>query len=188
MDYENHIKAYLPQNEQERVDKENMLDYIRQYRHNVLLRDNVFAHITSSGFILNRSLDKALMIHHNIRDSWSWTGGHADGDDDLLKVALKEAREETGVITIAPLFDSIASLDILTVSGHYRKGVFVSAHLHLSVAYLLVADEGEVLKVKPDENSGVAWFDLDNFNSNMFSAHDIYLYGKLIERAGRSLL
>jgi len=61
-----------------------------------LLRDNEIAHITSSGFILNKSLDKALLIHHNIRNVWAWTGGHADGNSNLLEVAIQEAVEETG--------------------------------------------------------------------------------------------
>ena len=49
--------------------------------------------MTSSGLIFNKNLDKILMVHHNIYNTWSWTGGHADGEDDLLKVAIKEAKE-----------------------------------------------------------------------------------------------
>ena len=55
----------------------------------VLVRDNEIAHITSSGFIVNKLRTKVLMIHHNIYNSWGWTGGHADGDEDLLYVAMK---------------------------------------------------------------------------------------------------
>ena len=59
--------------------------------------------MTASGFIVNEARNKTLMVHHNIYNSWSWTGGHADGDSDLLAVALREAREETGIVNVTPL-------------------------------------------------------------------------------------
>ena len=100
------------------------------------------------------------MIYHNIYHSWAWTGGHADGEEDLLSVAKREAMEETGVQDIREIGDGIYSLEVLTVDGHEKRGVYVSSHLHLNVTYLLEADEEEILRVKPDENSGVKWFPL----------------------------
>ena len=117
--------------------------------------------MTASSWLLNRTHDKVLMIYHNIYRSWSWTGGHADGDRDLLSVAKREAMEETGVSDIRAVSEDIFSLEILTVDGHEKKGVYVPSHLHLNVTYLLEADEEEVLRVKPDENSGVRWFALE---------------------------
>ena len=96
MNYITEIDRYVPINEQETKDKEIILNYIRN-NEDVLTRDNEIAHITSSGFIVNKSRSKVLMIHHNIYNSWGWTGGHADGDSDLLHVAIKEAKEETGI-------------------------------------------------------------------------------------------
>lgn len=182
MDYRGQIGGFVPGSEQERGDQGIILDFIRQYPHNVLLRDNPVAHITSSGFIMNPSLDKVLLVHHNIRGVWAWTGGHADGNPDLLQVALQEAVEETGA-PCRPLSTHIASLDILPVFGHMKKGAYVSAHLHLSVAYLLVCDEGSSLRAKPDENTGVAWFKVGHFSPAHFDASDVYLYHKLIKRA-----
>ena len=101
------------------------------------------------------------MIYHNIYHSWSWTGGHADGETDLLAVAMREAMEETGVKTITPVSEDIFSIEILTVDGHIKRGKYVPSHLHLNVTYLLEADEAEVLHIKQDENSGVAWFTLE---------------------------
>ncbi|GFZ29806.1 NUDIX hydrolase [Clostridium zeae] len=183
MDFIEQINRYIPKNEQEEEDKRVILEYIKQYPHNILIRDNEFAHITSSGFIMNKSLDKALMIHHNIRNTWAWTGGHADGDGDLLHVAIKEAKEETGISNVAELKGEIASLDILPVYGHYKNGKYVSAHLHLSISYILIADETETLIVKEDENSAVDWFTIDKFTSEYFDANDVYLYNKLIATA-----
>jgi ADP-ribose pyrophosphatase len=183
MGFETEIFQFSPENEQEYNDKKIILDYINRFRDNVLLRENEIAHITSSGFIMNTLLDKVLMIHHNIRDAWAWTGGHADGDPDLLHVAIKEAQEETGVLNVTPLSEKIASIDILPVFGHNKNGQYVSAHLHLSVAYVLLCDEFEPLKVKPDENSGVTWFGIEKFTRENFDPSDVYLYSKLINRA-----
>ncbi len=102
------------------------------------------------------------MVYHKIYDSWSWTGGHADGEPDLLAVALREVREETGVKTVFPLSDDIFSLEALTVDGHEKHGQYVPSHLHLNITYLLEADEKETLTVCKDENKAVAWFSLED--------------------------
>lgn len=183
MDYIKQIIDFTPVDEQEIQDKKVILDYIEKFPHNILLRENEFAHITSSGFIMNKSLDKVLMIHHNIRNTWAWTGGHVDGDPDFLHVAIKEAKEETGINTLTALTENIVSIDILPVFGHVRKNKYVSAHLHLSVAYILIASEEERLIVNEDENSDIGWCDLDRFTEEYFDANDAYLYNKLIHKA-----
>lgn len=183
MGYLGEIRAYQPENAQEAADKRGILSFAARYPDTVLLRENTIGHITSSGFILNRALDKVLLIHHNIRNAWAWTGGHADGDADLLHVAIKEAAEETGVSHIVPQTGTIAALDILPVFGHMRRGEFVTAHLHLSVAYILLCDECEKIRPRPSENSAVGWFDLAYFTEEHFEANDVRLYNKLIRRA-----
>jgi 8-oxo-dGTP pyrophosphatase MutT (NUDIX family) len=185
MSFKEDIFSYVPKNEQEVQDKKVIIDYIEQFPDNILLRDNKFVHITSSGFIMNKELSKVLMIHHNIRNTWAWTGGHADGDGDLLHVAIKEAKEETGINSVFALSSEIASLDILPVYGHVKKGNYVSGHLHLSVAYILIADEKDNLIIKEDENSGVEWFSIEKFTKEFFDEKDVYLYNKLIMAAKR---
>lgn len=183
MDLTKSIIEFIPANKQESQDKSIILSYLEQFLHNILLRDNKFAHITSSGFIMNKELDKVLLVHHNIRNTWAWTGGHVDGDADFLHVAIKEAKEETGINEVIPLSTNIVSLDILPVYGHVRKDHYVSAHLHLSVAYILIASEKETLTINEAENSGVCWFGIDRFTKDYFDINDVYLYGKLIQKA-----
>ena len=97
------------------------------------------------------------MVYHNIYNSWSWTGGHADGDNDLLAVAVREGMEETGVEHLRPVSEDIFSIETIVVDGHEKRGSYVASHLHMNVSYLLEADEEESLHMKPDENSGVKW-------------------------------
>jgi len=182
MNYINEISDYTPKNAQELQDKNVILDCIRMFPQNVLLRDNELAHITSSGFILNKTLDKALFIHHNIRDCWAWTGGHADGDSNLLDVALREATEETGV-SVVPISGQIASVDVLSVTGHFKAGKYVNSHLHLSIAYLFTANEADLITIKQDENSGVEWFPVEKIAKDTFTERDVYLYTKLLQQA-----
>ena len=176
------IEMYNPINEQEKKDKKIILDFIYK-NDNVLLRDNEIAHITSSGFILNKSRTKVLMIHHNIYNSWGWTGGHADGDSDLIFVSIKEAKEETGIKTVAPITNDICSIDILPVNAHIKRGKYVSGHLHLSIAYILEADENEELSIKEDENSGVKWVDIDKVLDLTSEEHMKGVYKKLIHKS-----
>ena len=181
MNWIKEIKEYKPCNNQEAADKEAILYSIDNFN-NLLTRENPLAHITSSGYIVNKDKTKVLMIYHNIYNSWSWTGGHADGDDDLLYVAIKEAKEETGVKNIKALDSKIFSLDVLPVPAHVKRGKFVSSHLHLSVAYLLEADENDELIIKEDENSGVKWIPIDEVGIYSTEADMIKLYEKFNQK------
>lgn len=175
------IKEYKVYNEQEEKDKEIIIKCLEMFD-DILTRDNEIVHITSSGFVVNKNRDKVLMVHHNIYNSWSWTGGHADGDEDLLFVAIKEVKEETGVKNASPVSEDILSLDILPVLAHMRKGKYVAPHLHISVAYLIEADENEPLVVKPDENSGVKWIPVEEIDAYSSEPHMKKVYKKIISK------
>lgn len=151
------IQEYKPFNEQEEKDRELILHYL-DLGESVFYRESTVAHISASAWVVNQTYDRVLMAYHNIYDSWAWTGGHADGETDLMHVAIREAMEETGITKVKPVMEDIFSLEVLTVDGHEKKGVYVSSHLHLNVTYLLQADDRETLKRKPDENSAVSWF------------------------------
>lgn len=160
MDIREAIERYQPFNEQEEHDKALILRALHEEK-DIFTRDNTLAHMTASAWVVNPKHDKALMVYHNIYNSWSWLGGHADGDKNLLDVAIREVKEESGVVDVRPVSTDIFSLEVLTVDGHIKKGQYVSSHLHLNVTYLLEVDDQDPLFVKPDENSGVRWFSLD---------------------------
>lgn len=177
------ILAYVPRCEQEEADKQVMLDYIDRFPDTILTRENKWAHMTSSGFIVNADVTKVLFVNHDIYKVWAWTGGHADGDGDLLSVALREAQEETGVVHVRPLSREIASIDLLAVWGHVKRGRWVSSHQHLNVTYLLVADETDLLVSRPGENSGVAWLPIEKLPELANEWQMDPIYAKLIARA-----
>jgi len=154
------LENYNPKNEQEIVDKQTMLEFI-EINHDYLDRTNKIAHMTSSAIVVNKAMDRVLFAHHNIFNSWGWVGGHNDGDNNPLRVAIKEAKEETGVKNIVPYSEDILVIDVIYVFNHIKNGNYVNDHLHLNTTYLLIADENDELSVKQDENSGVKWFDIE---------------------------
>ena len=151
------IKKYKAFNEQEEKDKYLLLEWIID-NEDAFSRENKIAHITATGWVVNKDRSKVLMVYHNIYNSWSWLGGHADGETDLLSVAVREVKEEAGISNVRPVSEEIFSLESLTVDGHVKKGKYVSSHLHFNLTYLLEADSEEAVSIKADENSGVAWF------------------------------
>lgn len=175
------IKDYIPFNQQEASDKELILEATNNYN-NLLTRENKFMHMTSSGYIVNKERTKVLMIYHKIYNSWAWTGGHTDGDNNMLHVALKEATEETGVTVFKPVSNNIFSLDVLPVNGHVKKGNFVSPHLHLSIAYLLEANESDELITNTEETNGVKWLPINELHIHCSEPEMIKLYNKFNEK------
>jgi 8-oxo-dGTP pyrophosphatase MutT (NUDIX family) len=175
------LKTYKPFNEQEEVDKKLIVDFIDR-NPDAYDRHNLVGHLTSSAIVVNERLDKVLFIHHNIYNAWGWVGGHNDGDRDFLRVALKEAQEETGVQSIEPYDQEILGLDVIYVENHIKNGVYVPDHVHLNVTYLLVADETDELVVNDDENSDVRWFNIDTVLDVVDEPRMIPVYTKLFQR------
>ena len=91
------IRRFLPGNEEEQQAQQLLLSALDEYGEALLCRDCPAGHITCSGFLLSPDLSETLMAYHLVYGSVGWTGGHADGDADLLGVAMREAREETGI-------------------------------------------------------------------------------------------
>lgn len=183
-DLKEKIEKYVPYNIQEEKDKEVIIECIDKYE-DVLSRKNKICHFTASAWIVNKERTKVLMVHHNIYNSWSWVGGHADGDSDLLQVALKEVKEETGLKKIDLVTDTIFGIAILTVEGHVKKEEYVSSHLHFDCCYLIEADEEAEVRVKEDENSAVQWIQIDEVLQKSKEEKMKPIYKKLIDKLSK---
>lgn len=175
------IAAYAPRDAQEAADRRQMLAFMDMCD-DFLTRGNTVAHITASSWIVDPARTMALMIYHNIYDSWTWTGGHADGEGDLLSVALREAQEETGIRARA-VIPQPASIESIGVKSHIKRGAVVSAHVHMNVTFLLEADPKADIRVKPDENSGVRWIAFEDIAQAVSEPEMLPIFSKLISRA-----
>lgn len=154
------LERFHPWNEQEERDREELLRRLRSGEE-LYSRKNLSAHLTASAWVTSSDRRQVLLAYHNLYNSWAWLGGHADGERDLLAVAVRETKEESGLTEVRPVSAGIYSVEILTVDGHEKRGVYVPSHLHLNVTYLLEADPTAPVRCKPDENSRVAWFGLE---------------------------
>lgn len=176
------IENYVPVNEQEAKDKEQMLEAYSKIG-DALFERHPIAHFTASSLILNREHTKVLFQFHKIYKAWCWSGGHNDGEDNFFEVALKEAKEECGIEELTPISEYPLSLDTLWVVGHIKHGEYVSGHLHFNVAYLLECDENASIRGKEDEVDGLQWIDLKELK-NVSEAEIYPIYCKMLERVG----
>lgn len=185
MDLKQQLLAYEPVCEQEEHDKQELLRWLDSDL-DIYSRDCTAAHLTASGWVVSPDRTQVLMVYHNLYDSWSWMGGHADGDCDLFAVAQREIMEESGLAQVRPISREIFSVEVLSVDGHIKKGKYISTHLHLNVTYLFEADPEAGLAIKPDENSGVAWFGVEEVPLKTSEPwFRDWIYSKLMQKVTR---
>lgn len=159
MSLKEQIEKYQPFDETEERIKDYMLKWTDTFD-DVLTRENEFGHFASSAFVVNKYRTKMLVVYHNIYDAWIFPGGHADGEENLLSVAIREVEEETGLKTKV-LDNSIFAVSASPIAGHVKRGQYVPAHTHLDVVYLLEADDKEELSFREEESKGVKWISFE---------------------------
>ena len=152
------LQKYAEKHPEQKITADKMLDFVRSTPH-CFERSNAAGHMTGSAWLLNPAGDKALLtLHHNLQ-RWMQTGGHADGDPDSLRVALKEAEEESGITGLVPISDEIFDIDIHLIPARPAKGE--PAHYHYDVRYLLRAPHEQF--VISHESDDLAWWRVEDF-------------------------
>ena len=174
------IEKYVPYDEQEERDKEQMLKFINSFD-DVLTRNNIFGHFSASAFVVNKEKTKMIVVYHIINDGWIYPGGHADGEEDLLSVAVREVEEETG-LKVKVLDNNIYSIQSAPVKGHVKRGKYVSAHLHLDVLYVMEADDTIPLVYREDESKGVKWIPFEEASDESMCDFIRPIHKKLIKK------
>lgn len=180
MEWLNEIELYQPYDEEEKIAKQTILDFCHTHD-NVYYRECLDGHITSTGFVINKEHTKVLMAFHNIYQSYSWTGGHNDGDTDSKYVATKEVLEETGLPSVKRISELI-SLDDLPVPEHTKHDKLVKEHRHFNLTYLFEADENDKVSIKEDENSALKWIEFGDLDTWVSEKEMLVVYKKIIER------
>jgi 8-oxo-dGTP pyrophosphatase MutT (NUDIX family) len=118
-------------------------------------RSLAFGHLTGSAWIVDPTRARALLTHHRKLDKWLQLGGHADGDLDLLAVALREAREESGLTRLRPVTRVLFDVDRHWIPARKTD----PGHWHYDLRFLIEADPSEPLVVT-DESHDLAWIEI----------------------------
>lgn len=150
------LQLHQPINDHEKQMWEEMIQFIRN-NPDCFERTLLKGHVTGSSWIVNPERTHALLLHHFKLDKWLQPGGHCDGDPDVLQVAVREAKEETGV-TVTPVNDHIFDVD-----NHYipeRKDV--PAHIHYDIRLLFEAPKEMEELPSNHESRAVRWIKLED--------------------------
>ena len=182
-DWARGIEEFSPGDAREAAEREAMLDIIAREGDRLLARENPWAHMTASAIIVSPDRMRTLMAYHKIYGSWAWTGGHNDGETDFEGVARREAQEETGIVGLHRLGKGPASIEILPVWAHEKRGRAVGSHLHLNVSYLFEADDTLEIRRAEAENSAVGWLEIARLEDYVTEPPMLPVYRRLLARA-----
>lgn len=177
------VQDYKPFEESDARAKESFLQFINAFGDNLYTRDNLVAHISPACWIVNKERTKVLLAHHNLLDKWAILGGHADGEKDLLKVALKEAREESNLENIRVVSGDPIDLAVVVFPEHVKKGKVIPSHLHYYTTFLLEADENAEASMNPNENSAVGWVKFEDIPQKIKDPTDLIIFSRLAKKA-----
>lgn len=143
-------------------------------------RESTYGHVTGSAWVVNPHRNKVVLLHHRKHDRWFQPGGHADGDTDVMNVALRETCEETGLPSNAV---KLLNRDIFDVDIHFiPPGSRTPGHHHYDIRFLIEADDRLALPGN-DESYDIAWVPL----------HDVLSYNgslstyRMVEKTRRML-
>jgi 8-oxo-dGTP pyrophosphatase MutT (NUDIX family) len=148
------LERYAPLDARERT----MVDRLRAFvaTHEACFERTLEAgHVTGSAWVIDRNGSAALLTHHRKLGKWLQLGGHADGDSDVRAVALREAREESGIAELASASDAIFDVDVHDIPARGEE----PAHVHYDVRFAFFAERGAI-PVASAESHAVAWVPL----------------------------
>jgi 8-oxo-dGTP pyrophosphatase MutT (NUDIX family) len=156
MDLVARLQGHRAADEKEAADLRRILDFVSRH-HDPFDRRIAEGHLTGAAFVVSACGGRVLLVHHRKLRRWLQPGGHAEpGESSGEAVALREAREETGIADVALHTDAPRPLDVDVhdIPAHGAD----PAHAHLDLRYLAVAPADCVARVAPDESDALRWF------------------------------
>jgi len=145
------LANYRQQHPAETTTADQLLEFV-QNNHDCFERSLLCGHITGSAWLVNDNSTHVLLTHHRKLNRWLQLGGHADGEDDVLNVALREAQEESGLTDIELVRSTIFDIDIHPIPA--RKAEPEHLHYDVRFAFRAVGDQRFVVS---DESNRLAW-------------------------------
>lgn len=113
-------------------------------------------HITGSGLLISADGKNVLMNHHKFLNIWICFGGHADGEQDILNVALREVMEESGIQAVEPVSTSIFDVDVHAIPANPKKNE--PPHKHFDIRYLFRVTDAANENFTPSlESQSLRW-------------------------------
>ncbi len=110
-------------------------------------------HLTGSAWVVDAGRQRTLLTHHLKLNKWLQLGGHADGDGDLAAVAMREAREESGLTRLRLVTPEIFDVDRHWIPARKTE----PAHWHYDLRFVIEADPTEPLVRAASESKELAW-------------------------------
>ena len=147
------VNTYSPVFSEEKIYRDKILDFIQSHP-DCFNRSCSYGHITASSFLLSYDGASALLMHHSKLNMWLQLGGHCDGDNDVIRVALKEAQEESGIMPIKLVRKSIFDIDVHLVPDNDKE----HAHYHYDIRFLFRIDDEDAVASKNSESLELKWF------------------------------
>ena len=126
---------------------------------NCYSRSLLTGHITASAWIVDEIATSALLVHHKKLNRWLQPGGHADAEENIILVATKEAKEETGLKSLKLFDDNFFDIDIHLIPSHKN----IQSHYHYDIRFLFFAESAEAYIVS-DESNKLAWVPIDKID------------------------
>ena len=145
------LDGYLPSSTSDAEARERIRAFV-EAEPSCFERTTVAGHVTGSAWIVDPWRTRCLLTHHRKLDRWLQLGGHADGDPDVQRVAMREAREESGLAGIRLVDGAIFDCDVHLIPARGAE----AAHWHYDVRFLLEADPAEPLSLS-SESKDLAW-------------------------------
>ncbi len=165
----NGYKESFP-DEQETVDR--FLAFVHEYE-DCFQRTQLTGHVTGSAWLTNVTGTHVLLTHHRKLDRWLQLGGHADGNPDAMAVAMKEAREESGITAITPCSTAVFDIDIHEIPARGAEPL----HYHYDVRFALRVTGSDEFIVS-DESHALEWIEIENLQSRTTEASMLRMAGK----------
>ena len=152
------LKAYKLRFKDEDESTSRFIDFVSRYD-KCFERSLKVGHVTGSAWVVNNRKTHVLLTHHRKLNRWLQLGGHADGEPDVLNVALREVREESGLENVEPLTDKIFDIDIHSIPARGDD----PEHFHYDIRYAMHAKESEDYVVSK-ESHDLSWIDIEKLS------------------------